>query len=450
MDNAPESSAEEPMEETAGEPLAEPVEEALPCLTHVYTLYIGNLNPKYSREVLCSMLKDILGTASLPLQRHDIEVVKKPRRAYALVQVATELSLENVLKQLQVASDMEQHLLRELVMKGKTLVVGEGRRASPSAKECQEVGPGIEWDRHNWLQSSVSPPLCAVCPCMHVTFNLSGSAQSDTQMNGASAPESPVLGRLQSGKSRLWGAEEAQPSPCWKGPPQARKLMERPAVFLSGTRSDSAIVRREIVGQERLFYGAFMGSETRNVEFKRGGGEYLSVTLKHHVRKYVCAFLNSEGGSLFVGVEDSGFVHGVMCGHKEEDRIRLLIDSILKGFKPQVFPDAYTLTFIPVVKAEDTGIFLKVIRLSVHLPRQQGELLLYETDQGEVYLRRDGSIQGPLSGSAIQEWCRQKWTGEVRKLEERIESLMKEKESLQQQINQQRSPNPKSRFCTIL
>ncbi|XP_065277973.1 schlafen-like protein 1 [Emys orbicularis] len=333
MDNSPESSAEEPMED--------PAEEALPCLTHVYTLYIGNLNPKYSREVLCSMLKDILGTASLPLQRHDIEVVKKPRRAYALVQVATELSLENVLKQLQVASDMEQHLLRELVMRGKTLVVGEGRRASPSAKE-------------------------------------------------------------------------------------------------------------EIVGQERLFYGAFMGSETRNVEFKRGGGEYLSVTLKHHVRKYVCAFLNSEGGSLFVGVEDSGFVHGVMCGHKEEDRIRLLIDSILKGFKPQVFPDAYTLTFIPVVKAEDTGIFLKVIRLSVHLPRQQGELLLYETDQGEVYLRRDGSIQGPLSGSAIQEWCRQKWTGEVRKLEERIESLMKEKESLQQQINQQRSPNPKSRFCTIL
>uniref|UniRef100_A0A8C0QPD2 Schlafen like 1 n=1 Tax=Chelonoidis abingdonii TaxID=106734 RepID=A0A8C0QPD2_CHEAB len=378
-------ASEEPMEETAGEPFTGPVEEELPCLTHVYTLYIGNLNPKYSREVLCSMLKDILGTANLPLQRHDIEVVRKPRRAYALVQVSTELSLENVLKQLQVASDMEQHLLKELVMKGKTLVVAEGRRASPSAKECQEVESS----------SGLAP--------------------------GTSS-----------------------------GPPQAWKLVEWPAVSLSGTRSDSAIVRREIVGQERLFYGAFMGSETRNVEFKRGGGEYLSGTLKHHIRKYVCAFLNSEGGSLFVGVEDSGFVHGVRCGPKEEDRIRLLIDSILKGFKPQVFPDAYTLTFIPVVKAEDTGIFLKVIRLSVHLPRQQGELLLYETDQGEVYLRRDGSIQGPLSGSAIQEWCRQKWTGEVRKLEERIESLMKEKESLQQQINKQQSPNPNSRFCTIL
>ncbi|XP_067386885.1 schlafen-like protein 1 [Emydura macquarii macquarii] len=411
MDNPPQVSAEEPADETAEELLAGPVEEELPSQTRVYTLYVGNLNPQYSREVLCSMLKDILGTASLSLQRHDIEVVKKPRRAYAFVQVATELSLANLLRQLQVASDMEPHLLKELVVKGKTLVVGESQRGSPGAKECQE---------------------------------------GDTEVNGASSPESPMLGRPESGKSRLRESADAQPSSNWKGPPQAQKLVERPATFLSGTRSDSAIVRREIVGQERLFYGAFMGSETRNVEFKRGGGEYLSVTLKHHVRKYVCAFLNSEGGSLFVGVEDSGFVQGVRCGHKEEDRARLLIDSILKGFKPQVFPDAYTLTFIPVVKAEDTDVFLKVIRLSVHLPRQQGELLLYETDQGEVYLRRDGSVQGPLSGSAIQEWCRQKWTGEVRKLEKRIESLTTEKESLQQQINQQRSLNPKSRFCTIL
>uniref|UniRef100_A0A8D0GEZ4 Schlafen like 1 n=1 Tax=Sphenodon punctatus TaxID=8508 RepID=A0A8D0GEZ4_SPHPU len=273
------------------------VEEAFPEQTHSYTLYIGNLNPKYSREVLCSMLKDILGTASIHLQRHDIEVVRTPRQAYAFVQVATEMSLECVLKQLLVTSDAEQDIVKELVIKGK--------------------------------------------------------------------------------------------------------------LFLSGTRSDSAIVRREIVGQEHLFYGAFLGSETRNVEFKRGGGEYLTLTLKHHVRKYTCAFLNSEGGSLFVGVEDSGFVHGVRCGHRDEDRVRLLIDSILKGFKPQVFPDAYTLRFIPVIKAEDSGILLKVIRLSVHPPKQQAEPLLYETDQGEVYLRRDGSIQGPLSGSAIQEWCRQ-------------------------------------------
>lgn len=43
----------------------------------------------------------------------------------------------------------------------------------------------------------------------------------------------------------------------------------------------------------------------------------------------------------------------------------------------------------------------------MHTPKAQGEPQLYETDQGEVFLRRDGSIQGPLSVGAIQDWCRQ-------------------------------------------
>jgi hypothetical protein len=126
-------------------------------------------------------------------------------------------------------------------------------------------------------------------------------------------------------------------------------------------QSDSAIEHQEILGQERLFQGAFLGSETRNVEFKRGSGEYLSLAFKHHVRRYVCAFLNSEGGSLFVGVEDSGLVQGIRCSHRDEDRARLLVDSILQNFKPQVFPDAYTLTFIPVISTSTSSVPLKVI-----------------------------------------------------------------------------------------
>lgn len=221
-----------------------------------------------------------------------------------------------------------------------------------------------------------------------------------------SSSESPGGHKYQKGQKKDL-PPDAFPLSTWKATQHAWRLVERPAAFLSITRSDSAIVQKQIVGKERLFYGAFMGSESRSTEFKRGSGEYLTGTLKHHVRKYVCAFLNSEGGSLFVGVEDNGRVRGVRCNHKDEDQVRLLIDSILKGFKPQVFPTAYTLSFIPVIKAEDTGIFLKVIRLTVLPPKHHGEPLLYETDQGEVYLRRDGSIQGPLSGSAIQEWCRQ-------------------------------------------
>ncbi|KAL7981227.1 schlafen-like protein 1 isoform X1 [Crotalus tigris] len=371
--------------------------------TQTYLLYIGNLNPKYSSEDLCSMLKDILSMASVTLQRYDIEVIKKRKQAYAFVQVATEISLEQVLKQLLLASEAEHSHSKELVQKGKNLVVGQGKKAASATKNSKESD--------------------------------SMGSRSDVLLGGPSGLE-----------RRKQLPNDNRTNPIRKSVRYPWRLVDWPVTFLNSTRSDSAIVHKEIVGRECLFYGAFIGEETRNVEFKQGSGEYLTTTLKHHLRKYMCAFLNSEGGSLFVGVEDNGLVRGVKCDHKEEDRIRLLTDSLLKTFKPQVFPTAYTLSFIPVIKAEGTGIFLKVIRLSVHPPKPHAEPLLYETDQGEVYLRRDGSIQGPLPGSAIQEWCRQKWTQEIKKLEVKIDDLLKEKENLQQQVHSQNN----TKCCIIL
>uniref|UniRef100_A0A8C0D080 Schlafen like 1 n=1 Tax=Balaenoptera musculus TaxID=9771 RepID=A0A8C0D080_BALMU len=302
-----------------------------------HVLYVGHLNPQFSVPVLACLLRDALERLELPVAREHIQVVRQPRRAYALVQVAAhEDTLASLPWRLHTALE-EHQIIKELVAPGKELVLGEGRE--PSNR------------------------------------------------------------------------------------------------------------REEILGQERLFQGAFLGSETRNVEFKRGGGEYLSQAFKHHLRRYVCAFLNSEGGSLLVGVEDSGLVQGIRCSHRDEDRVRLLVDSILQGFKPQVFPDAYKLTFIPVVSTSATGTPLKVIRLSVHAPKAQAQPQLYETDQGEVFLRRDGSIQGPLSVRAIQEWSRQKWTAELSKLEERLRVLTAEKEQLQQQL---RRYKPTSCTCCVL
>ncbi|KAM4806788.1 schlafen-like protein 1 isoform X5 [Urocitellus parryii] len=332
------------MESQSKQPLPKlPQEESLPedtsprAVPHTYTLYVGHLNPQFSVPVLACLLRDTLERLELRIPREHIEVVRRPRNAYAFVRVATNKDvLASLPWRLQMAME-EKLILKELTARGKELVLSEARE-----------------------------PL---------------------------------------------------------------------------------IYREEILGQEHLFQGTFLGNETRNMEFKRGGGEYLNLAFKHHVRRYVCAFLNSEGGSLLVGVEDSGLVQGIRCTHRDEDRARLLVDSILQSFKPQVFPSAYTLTFIPVISASTTNVPLKVLRLTVHTPKTQGEPQLYETDQGEVFLRRDGSIQGPLSVSAIQDWYRQKWTTELSKLEEKVKVLTVEKEQLQQQLRQQR---PVSCTCCVL
>uniref|UniRef100_A0A8C6B5R9 Schlafen like 1 n=1 Tax=Monodon monoceros TaxID=40151 RepID=A0A8C6B5R9_MONMO len=357
-----------------------------------HVLYVGHLNPQFSVPVLTCLLRDALERLELPVAREHIQVVRQPRKAYALVQVAAhEDTLASLPWRLHTALE-EHQVIQELVAPGKELVLGEGREPSNRREQKEDSSP------------SPSP--------------------------------SPILG---SSPPLAW---LARPLPT-QAPTPRQDSPGRP----SGTRSDSAIVHQEILGQERLFQGAFLGSETRNVEFKRGGGEYLSQAFKHHLRRYVCAFLNSEGGSLLVGVEDSGLVQGIRCSHRDEDRVRLLVDSILQGFNPQVFPDAYKLTFIPVVSTSATSTPLKVIRLSVHTPKAQAQPQLYETDQGEVFLRRDGSIQGPLSVRAIQEWGRQKWTAELSKLEERLRVLTAEKEQLQQQLQRYK---PISCTCCVL
>ncbi|XP_052033189.1 schlafen-like protein 1 isoform X3 [Apodemus sylvaticus] len=331
MSQGKQSLLERPLKESL------PKDSGLKAAPSTHTLYVGHLNPQFSVPVLACLLRDTLERLELPVAREQIEVVRRPRNTYALVQVAAPKAvLASLPWRLQMALE-EQLILKELTARGKELVLNEG----------------LESVHH----------------------------------------------------------------------------------------------REKILGQEQLFQGAFLGSETRNMEFKRGGGEYLSLAFKHHVRRYVCAFLNSEGGSLLVGVEDSGLVQGIHCSHRDEDRTRLLVDSILQGFKPQVFPDAYTLTFIPVISTTMTSTPLKVLRLTVHTPKAQGEPQLYETDQGEVFLRRDGSIQGPLSVGAIQDWCRQKWTMELGKLEEKVKVLTLEKEQLQQQLRQRQ---PLSCSCCVL
>ncbi|XP_078539507.1 schlafen-like protein 1 [Lissotriton helveticus] len=354
--------------------------ESLSDKPSALSLYVGNLNSRFSKEVLTCMLKDILAGISVNLQRHDIEIIKKGKNAYAFVHLENESSYQTVMTQFHNPSNLEQSLLKELVKKGKTLKVSEVKSNFPITETTSSKRKSVKKSKMG-----------------EESLKLSGS--------GTSFP--------------------------------VGEWTDQMSGIVAGTKSESAIVKQHIKGKEHFYYGALLGSETRNVEFKRGGGEYLIMTFKHHIRKYTCGFLNSEGGSLFVGVEDSGAVLGVHCNHKEEDRLRLLVDSILKGFKPPLFPDAYSLAFIPVLKAEDTGLFLKVIRLTVHRPKEQNEPLLYETDQGEVYLRRDGSIQGPLSGNAIQEWCRQKWMAELRRLEERSGVLLSEKMELQETLHSQ-------------
>ncbi|XP_029918847.1 schlafen-like protein 1 [Myripristis murdjan] len=161
-----------------------------------------------------------------------------------------------------------------------------------------------------------------------------------------------------------------------------------------------------IIGPE-LVYGDNLGSETRKMEFKRGRGDYLKTCFLRDVRRYTCAFLNSEGGSLLVGVDNDGTICGVVISHIWEDHARQQVDSCLKMFKPPVFPHQYSLIFLPVVRPGQDGRRLRVVCLTLQSPVANTEPILYQTDIEDIYIRRDGSVEGPLSVTTAMEWLSQ-------------------------------------------
>lgn len=42
--------------------------------------------------------------------------------------------------------------------------------------------------------------------------------------------------------------------------------------------------------------------------------------------KYICAFLNTEGGKLYIGIDDSSYVYGTKVKQNDYDKLLLNID----------------------------------------------------------------------------------------------------------------------------
>lgn len=109
--------------------------------THI--LYVGHLNPQFSVPVLTCLLRDALERLELPVAREHIEVVRRPRKAYALVHVSAHRdSLATLPWRLQTAVE-EHQILKELAARGKELVLGDGR-GPPRGREVREALPGSQ------------------------------------------------------------------------------------------------------------------------------------------------------------------------------------------------------------------------------------------------------------------------------------------------------------------
>lgn len=132
----------------------------------------------------------------------------------------------------------------------------------------------------------------------------------------------------------------------WHALPEGWEEMDYP-VFLEERRSRMAKVIAD--GYERLTHGERMSEEEDGLEARIARGEGVQVEFKttlrvnmhtgqpdakmeHAVLKTLAAFMNSNGGSLFIGVNDDGEAVGLGNDNfPNEDKMALHLDNIIKA-----------------------------------------------------------------------------------------------------------------------
>ena len=45
------------------------------------------------------------------------------------------------------------------------------------------------------------------------------------------------------------------------------------------------------------------------------------------LQEYMCAFVNTNGGTIHIGIKSGGLIRGTLCDRNVMDRIRLMVDQ---------------------------------------------------------------------------------------------------------------------------
>ncbi|CAG2253587.1 unnamed protein product [Mytilus edulis] len=159
-------------------------------------------------------------------------------------------------------------------------------------------------------------------------------------------------------------------------------------------------------------YEEYLGDETRQKEFKEGGGNieenFLRTGQKRCLANYACGIVNNrEKGTVYVGVNDKGRVVGLRCNHEKRDRLRRRIAQIMKcDLNPPLSTIHYSVTFVPVRRADGYDLDdIFVLEITFYTVDKFDRLY---TVNGDVYQKSDACLFGPLRPAEIREWETQK------------------------------------------
>ena len=128
----------------------------------------------------------------------------------------------------------------------------------------------------------------------------------------------------------------------------------------------------------------------------------LDKKIEHSVLKTINAFLNSNGGTLLVGVSDKGEITGIEKDRFENiDRFQLHLVNLIK--------EKLGKTNLNLIEIEEIKIKDKII-VKIEVEKSKKEVFLKTEDKGEEFYIRMGPSTLQLIGSELVDYIKRKFS----------------------------------------
>lgn len=165
--------------------------------------------------------------------------------------------------------------------------------------------------------------------------------------------------------------------------------------YVTKDLADSELVQRvrelaEKLGPPASLLRLIRGGENSTFECKETlrwniQAQRIDKNLEYSAMKTLAAFLNSQGGTLVIGVKDNGEVTGLeRDGFETRDKALLHFDNLVKAALGDTVTQFLRVTFVPVDEREVLRIDCRPSLVPVYLKGQTGGEL-------EFYIRRTAS-----------------------------------------------------------
>ena len=157
--------------------------------------------------------------------------------------------------------------------------------------------------------------------------------------------------------------------------------------------SSVSVQKKEPLAKRTFFYlYESLPLENTEIEYKNYYCPFANEQFAR-LETCICAFLNANGGRIFLGVKDEGnTVVGMKLNSPYKfQELKQEIQEIVEGLNPPLNPNQWKIIFLPIF---DEYKFIKyqwfVVKILI---RRGGEKFVYSTRDNKFYKRRDGKVK---------------------------------------------------------